>query len=76
MRLSLICACLLATAVAKPSGNMNGKYSVTSIDDLDVKWNDDYASKGHGESRSPCIWVVMIPIVFDASNRPYSRRVL
>ena len=32
---------------AKPSGNMNGKYSVASGDRQDVAFNDDYASKGH-----------------------------
>jgi len=30
-----------------PSGNMNGKYSVTSGGDLDTNFNDDYASKGY-----------------------------
>ncbi len=29
------------------SGNMNGRYSVTSVDKFDVPFNDDYASKGH-----------------------------
>jgi len=32
---------------AASSGNMNGKYSVASGDRQDVKFNDDYASKGH-----------------------------
>jgi len=29
------------------SGNMNGKYSVASVDKQNVPFNDDYASKGH-----------------------------
>ncbi len=29
------------------SGNMNGRYSVTSVDKFDAPFNDDYASKGH-----------------------------
>jgi hypothetical protein len=37
----------LAANVNGKSGNMNGKYSVSSGDKLDVPFPDDYASKGH-----------------------------
>ena len=34
-------------AVAAATHNMNGKYSVTTVDKVDAPFNDDYASKGH-----------------------------
>ena len=34
-------------ALTAKSGNMNGKYVVTSVDKFGVPFNDDYASKGH-----------------------------
>ena len=43
-------AALLPLAAALPtntkSGNMNGKYAVSSGGDIGVPFNDDYASKG------------------------------
>eukprot|EP00325_Prymnesiales_sp_UTEX-LB-985_P010507 CAMPEP_0174696172 /NCGR_PEP_ID=MMETSP1094-20130205/2390_1 /TAXON_ID=156173 /ORGANISM="Chrysochromulina brevifilum, Strain UTEX LB 985" /LENGTH=884 /DNA_ID=CAMNT_0015892883 /DNA_START=17 /DNA_END=2671 /DNA_ORIENTATION=+ len=38
---------LAATVSTATAGNMNGKYSVASVDKQDVPFNDDYASKGH-----------------------------
>jgi len=34
-------------ALTAKSGNMNGKYAVSSKGDIGVAWNDDYASKGY-----------------------------
>ena len=39
MLAGVACACLAA--------NMNGRYSVSSVDKQDVPFNDDYASKGY-----------------------------
>jgi len=36
-----------AAALTAKSGNMNGKYAVSSKGDISVPWNDDYASKGY-----------------------------
>jgi hypothetical protein len=47
MNRTVVSLCLLGLAAATTSGNMNGKYSVTSGSDLDAPWNDDYKSKGH-----------------------------
>ena len=38
---------VLGTLAAEASGNLNGRYTVTSVDKLGVPFNDDYASKGH-----------------------------
>jgi len=38
---------LYSTALVALGVNMNGKYSVSSGDRMDVPFNDDYASKGH-----------------------------
>jgi hypothetical protein len=40
-------------SAAVPSGNMNGKYSVSSGARMDVPFNDDYASKGNGVESCP-----------------------
>eukprot|EP01048_Picozoa_sp_COSAG05_P009463 COSAG05_NODE_779_length_7389_cov_2.677503_2_plen_196_part_00 len=51
MRFATVCAALALSHAAptppKKSGNMNGKYAVSSGGDIGVPFNDDYASKGY-----------------------------
>ena len=43
----VLCVGIAAGLPAAKSGNLNGKYSVTSGGNLHTGFNDDYASKGY-----------------------------
>ena len=56
----------VAAGAAAVSGNMNGKYSVSSGARQDVPFNDDYASKGHEFFD---VWCVHAPLFFGNACR-------